>query len=64
MCRVYSAASAALAGKMDQAQSFAAGLSRIDPAFRVSRLEDHLGPYSHEFLEKYKQGLRLAGLPE
>lgn len=58
------AASAAFAGKMDQAQSFAAGLRRIDPAFRVSRLEDHLGPYSHEFLEKYKQGLRLAGLPE
>jgi adenylate cyclase len=50
---------------MDQAQRFAARLKQIDPAFRVSRLEDHLGPYqSHEFLEKYKQGLRLAGLPE
>jgi TolB-like protein/class 3 adenylate cyclase len=59
------AASAAFAGKMDQAQRFAARLKQIDPAFRVSRLEDHLGPYqSHEFLEKYKQGLRLAGLPE
>jgi TolB-like protein/tetratricopeptide (TPR) repeat protein len=58
------AASAAFAGKMDQAQSWAAGLTRIDPAFRVSRLEDHLGPWPHEFLEKYKQGLRLAGLPE
>ena len=58
------AASAAFAGKMDQAQSWAAGLKRIDPAFRVSRLEDHLGPWPHEFLEKYKQGLRLAGLPE
>ena len=58
------AASAAFAGKMDQAQRFAAGLKQIDPAFRVSRLEDYLGPYQHEVLEKYKQGLRLAGLPE
>ena len=58
------AASAAFAGKMDQAHSFAAGLKQIDPAFRVSRLEDHLGPYQSQFLEKYKQGLRLAGLPE
>lgn len=61
---VISAASAAFAGKMDQAQKFAASLKQIDPAFRVSRLQDYLGPYSHEFLEKYKQGLRLAGLPE
>jgi TolB-like protein/class 3 adenylate cyclase len=59
------AASAAFAGKMDKARRFAAGLKQIDPAFRVSRLQDYLGPYqSHEFLEKYKQGLRLAGLPE
>jgi TolB-like protein len=59
------AASAAFAGKANQAQRFAAGLVQIDPAFRVSRLEDYLGPYrSREFLEKYKQGLRLAGLPE
>ena len=58
------AASAAFAGKMDQARSWAAGLKRIDPAFRVSRLEDHLGPYQREFLEKYKRGLRYAGLSE
>jgi TolB-like protein/class 3 adenylate cyclase len=58
------AASAAFSGKMDQARRFAARLKQIDPAFRVSRLEDHLGPWPHEFLEKYKQGLRLAGLPE
>lgn len=61
---VISAASAAFAGKMDQAQKFAASLKQIDPAFRVSRLQDYLGPYSYEFLEKYKRGLRLAGLPE
>jgi adenylate cyclase len=58
------AASAAFAGKMHQAQRFAASVKKIDPAFRVSRLEDYLGPYQDKFLEKYKQGLRLAGLPE
>jgi adenylate cyclase len=58
------AASAALAGKADRAQSLAAGLKQIDPTFRVSRLADYLGPYQSRELEKYKQGLRLAGLPE
>jgi adenylate cyclase len=58
------AASAAFAGKMDQARSFAAVLKQIDPAFRVSQLEKHLGPYQSHDLSKYKQGLRLAGLPE
>ena len=59
------AASAALAGRSDVAHRLAAHLQSIDPAFRVSRLEDYLGPYrSREFLERQKQGLRLAGLPE
>jgi hypothetical protein len=40
-------------------------LIRVDPAFRVSRLEGFLGPYrSAEFLDKYKEGVRKAGLPE
>jgi adenylate cyclase len=59
------AASAAFAGKMDQAQRLAADLRQLDPAFRVSRLEDYLGPYrSRAFVEKYKQGMRMAGLIE
>jgi adenylate cyclase len=39
-------------------------LQVVDPAFRVSRLAEYLGPYGAEFLEKYAEGLRLAGLPE
>ena len=59
------AASAAFAGRMDTAQRFASSLKALDPAFRISRLEEYLGPYrSAEFPEKYRQGLRIAGLPE
>ena len=59
------AVSAAFAGHIDVAQKFASRLKVLNPAFRVSRLEDFLGPYRRaEFLEKYKQGLRKAGLPE
>ncbi len=59
------AVSAAFTGKMGVAQEFASRLKLVDPAFRVSRLEDYNGPYRPtEFREKYKQGLRQAGLPE
>lgn len=58
-------ASAGFAGQMDVAQKLASRLKLVDPAFRVSRLEEYLGPYRPpEFREKYKQGLRRAGLPE
>jgi hypothetical protein len=42
----------------------AARLKDIDPAFRVSRLREYLGPYQKsEFVEKYQEALRRAGLP-
>ncbi|MDI1282752.1 MAG: adenylate/guanylate cyclase domain-containing protein [Reyranella sp.] len=58
------AASAAFAGKTEVAQKYALRLASVDAALRVSRLENYLGPYPAEFCEKYKQGLRTAGLPE
>ena len=59
------AASAAFAGHIDMAHGLAARLQVIDPAFRVSRLREYLGPYQRSaFVEKYAEGLRLAGLPE
>lgn len=59
------AASAAFAGMTEVARQLAARLNQVDPTFRVSRLEDYIGPYRlPENVEKYKQGLRLAGLPE
>ena len=46
-------------------RTWAARLQVIDPAFGVSRLREYLGPYQRsEFVEKYAEGLRLAGLPE
>jgi TolB-like protein/class 3 adenylate cyclase/Tfp pilus assembly protein PilF len=57
-------ASAAFAGRSDTAHRLAARLQAVDPAFRVSRLGKYLGPYQSDFVKKYTQGLRLAGLPE
>ena len=59
------AASAAFAGRSDDAHRLAAHLQSIFPAFSVSRLGNYVGPYQKsEYIEKYAQGLRLAGLPE
>jgi len=65
VCLRIGAASAAFAGHIDTAHRLAARLQVIDPAFGVSRLGEYLGPYqSSAFVEKYAEGLRLAGLPE
>jgi tetratricopeptide (TPR) repeat protein len=59
------AASAAFAGRADVARQLATRLEAVDPAFRVVRLKEYLGPYRRqEFVEKYAEGLRRAGLPE
>ncbi|SEP24393.1 adenylate cyclase [Rhodospirillales bacterium URHD0017] len=60
-----SAASAAFAKQTDLARDFRERLQAIHPEFRVSSLESVLGPYRlSEYVEKYREGLRLAGLPE
>jgi adenylate cyclase len=65
VCLRIGAASAAFAGHIDTAHGLAARLRVIDPAFGVSRLREYLGPYQKsELVEKYAEGLRLAGLPE
>jgi tetratricopeptide (TPR) repeat protein len=59
------AASAAFASRRDVARKTAKRLQSIDPDFRISRLASYLGPYQKpEFIEKYAEGLRLAGVPE
>jgi adenylate cyclase len=59
------AASAAFAGHIDTAHGLATRLQVVDPAFGVSRLNEYLGPYQRSaFVEKYAEGLRIAGLPE
>jgi TolB-like protein/class 3 adenylate cyclase len=59
------AASAGFAGRTHVARQLAAHLREVDPAFSISRLGEYLGPYQRpEFVEKYAEGLRRAGLPE
>ena len=60
-----SAASNAFAGKMEQARTAVERLRHIDPRLRVSNLQSVLGPYRRaDFVAKYQEGLRRAGLPE
>jgi adenylate cyclase len=59
------AASCALAGRDEEAKRLVARLLEIDPARRVSNLQNVLGPYRQpEHLAKYVDALRKAGLPE
>ena len=59
-----SAASNAFAGNMDQARAAVERLRHIDPNLRVSNLQGVLGPYRRpDFVAKYQEGLRRAGLP-
>ena len=59
------AASAAFANMTDAARETGSRLHAIDPEFRISRLASYVGPYQKsEFLAKYAEGLRLAGIPE
>src|SRR5262245_12235409 len=56
---------AASAGHRDEAAKYMALFLRLDPDRRVSNLADVLGPYKRaEDIERYKRGMRLAGLPE
>jgi adenylate cyclase len=59
------AASAAVVGHAGLAAKFVGLLLEVDPERRVSNLAEVLGPYRRsEDIERYQQGLRLAGLPE
>jgi len=59
------AASNALAGHSERARAAVARLLQIDPSRCITNLKDVLGPYRRaQDVEKYKEGLRKAGLPE
>lgn len=55
-------ASNAAAGRTEEAKRAAARLLRLDPAFRVSKLKNSLGPYPPEAVSKYEEAMRAAGL--
>ena len=58
------AASHALAGRTDDAQRAMRHLRQLDPALRISSLEDWLPIRRPEDLATFADGLRRAGLPE
>lgn len=59
------AASYALAGRLQEARNARTRLQTLDPGLRISNLEDELGPYDRrDFVARYAEGLRAAGLPD
>lgn len=58
------AACHALAGRMEQARDAADHLRKLDPAFRISKLEGWIPIRRPEHRANFTNGLRLAGLPE
>src|SRR5215475_9362135 len=61
--RCLAAASAALTGQMETAQKAMVVLRHLSPNLRLSNLRN-LQPLQAEAYAKWKEGLRLAGLPE
>ena len=58
------AASAALAGKMTQAEKAMQRLRQLNPTLRISNLKDTQPFGQPERLTRLAEGLRKAGLPE
>jgi hypothetical protein len=59
------AASSAFAGDFERAHNAIERLRCVDPHLRVSNLRNVLGPYHRpDFIAKYEEGLRKAGLQE
>jgi adenylate cyclase len=58
------AASHALAGRLEEAKKVGTRLRQLDPELRMSNLRNALGPFRSEHLARYEEGLRKAGLPE
>jgi hypothetical protein len=58
------AASNALAGKMDEAQKYAARALSFHPGYRVSRMRENIPLRRPEDYARFEEGLRKAGLPE
>ena len=53
-----------LLGSDDEARKAVARLRTIDPALRITNLWEALGPCTADYLARYQEGLRKAGVPE
>jgi adenylate cyclase len=61
---IVATASAALCGRLADAQSLGGRLRRLDPTLRVSNLRERLPFSRQDYLRPYEDGLRLAGMPD
>jgi TolB-like protein len=61
---IVATASAALSGRLADAQSLGGRLCRLDPTFRVSNLRERLPFSRQDYLRPYEDGLHLAGIPD
>jgi adenylate cyclase len=59
-----SVAANALAGRLEHAKKILERLRQIDPALRVSNLTNLTPLCRSEDLDRYAQGMRMAGLPD
>jgi len=58
------AASHALAGRLERAQTAMRRVRELDPAFRISDMKDRFPSRRPEHPAAYEEGLRIAGFPE
>ena len=58
------AAAEALAGHVEESRKYLKKLQELDPALRVTSLDAIYKAYRPEYVERVKDGLRKAGLPE
>ena len=63
MAIAVNAASAALAGKTEEAAKAMARLRELNPTLRVSNLKSFMPIYRAQDFERWTEGLRKAGLP-
>jgi TolB-like protein/class 3 adenylate cyclase len=64
LSKCIAAASAALAGRLEEAQGAMRSVRRIDPTLRISNLRNLQLIKRPEDFARWQEGLRLAGLPE
>jgi tetratricopeptide (TPR) repeat protein len=64
LSKCIAAASAALAGRLEEAQEAMRSVRRIDPTLRISNLRNLQPIKRPEDFARWQEGLRMAGLPE
>jgi hypothetical protein len=59
-----SAVGHALSGHLEQARNAIVRACELELAMRLSNLKDRVGPFRSDDFSKYREALKMAGLPE